>query len=266
MTISFASEIPKCSCIFCSMYSHSGTCGTGHTVRHVAAKEFGHLKSDVTKQMKTQNIGQSYLFYVDSRYNGVEFICLWFLWGYANSGGWLLVVGESGHLLPVSTYKNTHIQYIFMHIHCSALTETIALFQTHKNSAYGFVPFPSLAGHEGCLVGIPICTKNRKVIPSAGGLSHGLACCLPWVSVPPVAASWTCKHQGHICNLAIGIEFHLQTHTNVNLLALVLRHEVCQGTSPGFSCLSLTPWQEHTHACTHAHTLTGNSLTWPAPP
>lgn len=81
MKISSASEVPKHNCIFCSMCSNSGTRGTGHTVKLVAAKELGHLKSDVTKHMKIRNLGQAYHFYVDSRCNGlpVEFMCLWFL-------------------------------------------------------------------------------------------------------------------------------------------------------------------------------------------
>lgn len=105
--------------------------------------------------MKIQNIGQS-----DSRCNGLPVeptgVPVVFV---RTCQIWQMVAGESKHLLPVGRQKPTHIQYIYMHIHCSALTEAIALLQTHKNSTYGLMPFPSLAGHdEGCLVGMHICT------------------------------------------------------------------------------------------------------------
>lgn len=69
--------------------------------------------------------------------------------------------GESEHVFPVSTHRNTHIQNTYIHIDQSAQPETTALLQTHTNGTYGLTLFLSLAGQdEGQLVGVCTCTHE----------------------------------------------------------------------------------------------------------
>lgn len=98
---------------------------------------------------------------------------------------WQTAGGESEHVLPVSTNRNTWKPFMYMHIDPPAQPETTVLLQTHTNSTYSLILFPLLAAKgEGQLVGIniilvhikynldPSSSRAQKLSPVAAPGSH----------------------------------------------------------------------------------------------